>query len=69
MISGAIGGKKKWQGKPKYSEKTCPSATLSPTKSHMTDQVSKPELHSQVTNESDGLHDLGSILIEMRADA
>jgi hypothetical protein len=25
---GAIGG---WQGKPKYSEKTCPSATLSTT--------------------------------------
>jgi hypothetical protein len=24
-----------WQGKPKYSEKTCPSATLSTTKSHM----------------------------------
>jgi hypothetical protein len=27
---------KNWQGKPKYSEKTCPSATLSTTKSHMT---------------------------------
>jgi hypothetical protein len=25
-----------WQGKRKYSEKTCPSATLSTTKSHMT---------------------------------
>jgi hypothetical protein len=25
-----------WQGKPKYSEKTCPSATLSTAKSHMT---------------------------------
>jgi hypothetical protein len=25
-----------WQGKPKCSEKTCPSATLSTTKSHMT---------------------------------
>jgi hypothetical protein len=25
-----------WQGKPKYSEKTFPSATLSTTKSHMT---------------------------------
>jgi hypothetical protein len=25
-----------WQGKPKYSEKTCPSATFSTTKSHMT---------------------------------
>jgi hypothetical protein len=25
-----------WQGKPKYSEKTCPRATLSTTKSHMT---------------------------------
>jgi hypothetical protein len=29
-----------WQGKPKYSEKTYPSATLSTTKSHMTDPVS-----------------------------
>jgi hypothetical protein len=29
-----------WQGKPKYSEKTCPSATLSTTKPHMT----KPRL-------------------------
>jgi hypothetical protein len=27
---------KNWQGKPKCSEKTCPSATLSTTKSHMT---------------------------------
>jgi hypothetical protein len=25
-----------WQGKPKYSEKTCPSTTLSTTESHMT---------------------------------
>jgi hypothetical protein len=25
-----------WQGKPKYSEETCPAATLSATKSHMT---------------------------------
>jgi hypothetical protein len=31
-----------WQGKPKYSEKTYPSATLSTTKSHMTDPVSNP---------------------------
>jgi hypothetical protein len=29
-----------WQGKPKYSEKTYPSATLSTTKSHMTDPIS-----------------------------
>jgi hypothetical protein len=28
-----------WQGKLKYSEKTYPSATLSTTKSHMTDPV------------------------------
>jgi hypothetical protein len=31
-----------WQGKPKYSEETCPGATLSTTKSHMTDPVSNP---------------------------
>jgi hypothetical protein len=31
-----------WQGKPKYSEKTYRSATLSTTKAHMTDPVSKP---------------------------
>jgi hypothetical protein len=31
-----------WPGKPKYSEKTYPSATLSTTKSHMTDLVSNP---------------------------
>jgi hypothetical protein len=31
---------KNWQGKPKYSDKTYPSATLSTTKSHMTDPVS-----------------------------
>jgi hypothetical protein len=31
-----------WQRKPKYSEKTYPSATLSTTKSHMTDPVSNP---------------------------
>jgi hypothetical protein len=31
-----------WQGKPKYSEKTYPSATLSTTKSHMTNPVSNP---------------------------
>jgi hypothetical protein len=42
MIFGAIGGMKIWQGKPKYSEKTYLSATLSTTKSHMTDPVSIP---------------------------
>jgi hypothetical protein len=42
MIFRAIGGMKIWQGKPKYSEKTYPSATLSTTKSHMTDTVSIP---------------------------
>jgi hypothetical protein len=31
---GAVGGMRIGKGKPKYSEKTCPSATLS--KSHMT---------------------------------
>jgi hypothetical protein len=31
-----------WQGKPKCSEKTYPSATLTTTKSHMTDPVSNP---------------------------
>jgi hypothetical protein len=31
-----------WQGKPKYSEETCPGATLSTTKFHMTDPVSNP---------------------------
>jgi hypothetical protein len=31
-----------WQGKPKYSKITYPSATLSTTKSHMTDPVSNP---------------------------
>jgi hypothetical protein len=38
-----IGGMKTGRGKPKYSEKTYPSATLSTTKSHMTDPVSNPE--------------------------
>jgi hypothetical protein len=33
-----------WQGKPKYSEKNYPGATLSTTKSHMTDPVSNPGL-------------------------
>jgi hypothetical protein len=28
---GAIGGMKIWQGKPKYSNKICPSVTLSTT--------------------------------------
>jgi hypothetical protein len=28
---GAISGMYEWQGKPKYSEKTCPSAALSNT--------------------------------------
>jgi hypothetical protein len=32
-----------WQGKPKYSEKTCPSATLSATKSHMTTRSRNPD--------------------------
>jgi hypothetical protein len=32
-----------WQGKPKYSEKTCPSATLSTTKSHMTRAGLEPQ--------------------------
>jgi hypothetical protein len=42
VIFGAIGGMKIVQGKPKYLEKTYPSATLSTTKSHMTDPVSNP---------------------------
>jgi hypothetical protein len=42
MIFGAIGGMKIVQRKPKYSEKTYPSATLSTTKSHMADPVSIP---------------------------
>jgi hypothetical protein len=32
---GAINGMNEWQGKQKYSEETCPTATLS-TKDHMT---------------------------------
>jgi hypothetical protein len=31
-----------WQGKPKYSEKTCPSATLSTTNTTRLDQVFNP---------------------------
>jgi hypothetical protein len=31
-----------WQGKPKYSEKTCPSATFSPTNLTWPDPVSNP---------------------------
>jgi hypothetical protein len=42
MIFGAVGGMKIDRGKPKYSENTYPSATLSTTKSHMTDPVSNP---------------------------
>jgi hypothetical protein len=41
---------KNWQGKPKYSEKTYPSATLSTTKSHMTDPVSNPGPQSSIIN-------------------
>jgi hypothetical protein len=32
-----------WQGKPKYSEETCPGATLSTTKSHMTTRSRTPD--------------------------
>jgi hypothetical protein len=32
-----------WQGKPEYSEETCPSATLSTTKSHMTIRSRTPD--------------------------
>jgi hypothetical protein len=42
MIFGAIGGIKFGRGKPKDWKKTYPSATLSTTKSHMTDPVSNP---------------------------
>jgi hypothetical protein len=35
--------KRIWQGKPKYSEKTCPGATLSTTKSHMTTPSRTPD--------------------------
>jgi hypothetical protein len=37
---GAVGGMRIWQGKPKYSEKTCPSATLSSTDPTWPDQGS-----------------------------
>jgi hypothetical protein len=32
-----------WQGKPKYSEETCPGATLSTTKFHMTTRSRTPD--------------------------
>jgi hypothetical protein len=32
-----------WQGKPKYSEETCPGATLTTTKSHMTTRSQTPD--------------------------
>jgi hypothetical protein len=32
-----------WQGKPKYSEETCPGATLFTTKSHMTSRSRTPD--------------------------
>jgi hypothetical protein len=32
-----------WQGNPKYSEKTCPGATLSITKSHMMTRSRTPD--------------------------
>jgi hypothetical protein len=35
-----------WQGKPKYSEKTCPGATLSTTKSHVTTRSRTPDRSS-----------------------
>jgi hypothetical protein len=39
---GEFGGMKIWQGKSKYSEKTCPSATLSTTKPTWPDPGSNP---------------------------
>jgi hypothetical protein len=42
MIFGSNWWNENWQEKPKYSEKTYPSATLSTIKSHMTDLVSIP---------------------------
>jgi hypothetical protein len=39
---GAISGMNNWQGKPKYSEKTCPSAALSTTNPTLLDQGSNP---------------------------
>jgi hypothetical protein len=36
-----------WQGKPKYSEKTCPSASLSTTNPTWLDLVSKPSHHNE----------------------
>jgi hypothetical protein len=32
-----------WQGKPKYSEETCPGATVSTTKPHMTTRSRTPD--------------------------
>jgi hypothetical protein len=39
---GVIGGMKDWQGKPKYSEKTCPSAILSTTNPTWPDSGANP---------------------------
>jgi hypothetical protein len=39
---GAVGGMNGWKGKPKYSEKTCPSATLSSTNPTWLDPDLKP---------------------------
>jgi hypothetical protein len=40
-----------WQEKPKYSEKTCPSATLFTTKSHMTRPGLEPRTAAVGTSE------------------
>jgi hypothetical protein len=42
---GAVWWNEDWQGKPKYSEKTCPSATLSTTNPH--DQIRAAAVGSQ----------------------
>jgi hypothetical protein len=39
---GAISGMNEWQGKPKYSEETCPSAALSTTDHTCLDPGSNP---------------------------
>jgi hypothetical protein len=45
--SGAISGMNTWQGKPKYSEKTCPSAALSITDPTGLAQDSNPGRHGR----------------------
>jgi hypothetical protein len=54
---GAVGGMNDWQGKPKYSKRTCPNASLATTDLPLWWEVDSYGMHCIVTKYKPSLFD------------